>query len=90
MEAPDPQETAITEVADKLLGLSPAGLSPELRDFLSSVTDRYPNTDNAVDWLQTNNNGLQGQSPVNMIRAGNIRQLNDFWEGHKRACGDLE
>lgn len=86
-DSANPQETAAAEVADRLLGMSLPALSSELREFLSTVVGLYSDTDKAMDWLQANNNALQGQSPVDMIRAGKIQELNDFWNTNKRVHG---
>ena len=63
------------------------GLSSELRGFLSAVVELHLDADKAIDWLQADNNALQGQSPVDMIHSGKIQELNDFWSAYKRIHG---
>jgi len=87
-ESPTPQETAVAEVADRLLSTPLQHLSDSLRALLADVVALHTDSaDEAMRWLQAANSALQGQSPVDMIRNGRIHELRAFWDAQKRVYG---
>ncbi len=51
-----------------------------VRMLLEKVLKTHDNdVAKAMRWLMANNNALDGESPVTMIRQGQIQRLKDFW-----------
>lgn len=56
-------------------------MNPDVRRFLDNVLAlRAGNIDSAADWLSSPNNALQSRAPVDMIRNGQMEELQRFWD----------
>jgi|GEM_PF-6569736 len=76
-------DALLNQVTARLFGVQlPIGdYSNDMRGYLQQVLDLYDGkVDQAVGWLESKCKMLDGQSPVELLRAGNVARLRGMWD----------